>query len=80
MEKDFTELIEYLDEKFNNIDEQLVLKAEKTDLDELKKSVDAYALKADTYFQEMIMLSNKIDRQEKWIHILADKLRVKLEY
>ncbi|MBI2644159.1 MAG: hypothetical protein HYW95_01465 [Candidatus Wildermuthbacteria bacterium] len=43
-------------------------------------SVDAYAKQADTYFQEMVMLSHKVDRHEKWIQQLAEKLGIKLEY
>jgi len=47
---------------------------------ELQTSVDAYAKKADNYFQEMVALSHKVNRHEKWIKQLADKLGVKLEY
>jgi len=47
---------------------------------DLQTSVDAYAKKADTYFQEMVALSRKVDRHEKWIKQLAEKLGVKLEY
>lgn len=61
--------------------------ATKKDLEELRKDfarlesgVDAYAKKADTYFQEMVMLGHKVDRHEKWIQQLAKKLGVKLEY
>ena len=32
---------------------------------DLQTSVDAYAKKADTYFQEMVMLAHKVDRHEK---------------
>jgi len=47
---------------------------------ELQTSVDACAKKADNYFQEMVALSHKVNRHEKWIKQLADKLGVKLEY
>jgi len=50
------------------------------DFSDLQTSVDAYAKKADSYFQEMLMLSNKVDRHEKWFHQVADKLGIKLEY
>jgi uncharacterized coiled-coil DUF342 family protein len=46
----------------------------------LQTSVDSYAKKADSFFQEMVMLSHKIDRQEKWIHELAEKMSVQLKY
>ena len=59
----------------------------KEDLEDLKKdfrnlqdSIDAYAKKSDNYFQEMVMLSHKVDRHEKWFHQFADKIGVKLEY
>lgn len=61
--------------------------ATKQDIEELKKdfsdlqiSVDAYAKKADAYFQEMVMLTHKVDRHEKWFHLIADKMGIKLEY
>jgi len=34
---------------------------------------------ADTYFQEMVMLAHKVDRLEKWIRKIADKVGIKLE-
>ena len=78
MEKDFSELIEYLDVKFGETNERLE-KLEKN-FEVLQISVDAYAKKADGYFQEMLMLSHKVDRHEKWLLQIADKLGIKLEY
>ena len=103
MNKDFSELIEYLDKKFNEtakkeevnerFDKLFDIFATKEDLKEvianlptkedfinLQTSVDAYAKKADTYFQEMVALTHKVDRHEKWILQIAEKLGVKLEY
>lgn len=61
--------------------------ATKPDLEELRKdfarlesAVDAYAKKADDYFKEMVALSHKVDRHEKWIQQIAEKLGIKLEY
>jgi len=50
------------------------------DFSNLITSVDNYAVKADNYFQEMIVLTHKVDRHEKWILQLAEKLGLKLEY
>ncbi|MBI4098738.1 MAG: hypothetical protein HY437_01735 [Candidatus Magasanikbacteria bacterium] len=47
---------------------------------ELQNSVDTYAKKADTYFQEMVMLGRKVDRLETWIQRIAQKIDFKLEY
>lgn len=52
----------------------------KHDFNNLQTSIDSYAKKSDTYFQEMLLLANKVDRQEKWIHQLAEKLGVQLKY
>ena len=54
--------------------------ATKEDFNDLQPSVDAYAKKADAYFQEMVMLTHKVDRHEKWFHLIAEKLGMKLEY
>lgn len=100
MDKDLSELVQYLDKKFQEtatkndvaslslkvdnitgiINDLQENKADKSDINNLLTAVDAYAKKADTYFQEMVMLSHKVDRHEKWFHLLADKLGVKLDY
>ena len=84
MNQDSSELIEYLDEKFSNIDAKLdnlqENKADKSDVNILVNAIDGYAKKADAFFQEMVALSHKVDRHEKWLHQLAEKLGVKLEY
>lgn len=60
--------------------------ATKEDLGDLRKdfanlqsSVDSYAKKADTYFQEMVALSHKVDRLEKQIYQIAKKVGINLE-
>lgn len=78
MDKDLTELVKYLDQKFTHIDQRF--DEVKEDFVDLQTAVDAYAQKADTYFQEMVMLTHKVDRHEKWILQLAEKLGIKLEY
>jgi len=61
--------------------------ATKKDLEELRQdfinlqtAVDAYAKRADAFFQEMVALAHKVDRHEKWIQQIATKLGIKLEY
>jgi predicted nucleic acid-binding Zn-ribbon protein len=66
--------------EMSEIKEKLNDKADKIDVDNLLTAIDGYAGKADTYFQEMVMLSHKVDRHEKWLIQLAEKLGVKLEY
>ena len=50
------------------------------DFSDLQVAIDAYAKKSDTYFQEMLMLSQKVKVLEKWLHQIADKVGVQLEY
>ncbi len=78
MKEDFSELIEYLDQKFGKVDSDFI--ELKGNFDLLQKSVDAYAVKADKYFQEMTMLSEKVNRHDKWLNQIAEKLGIKLEY
>ena len=78
MKEDFAELVEYLDEKFGKVAEDF--KELKDNFNLLQNSVDAYAVKADTYFQEMTMLSEKVNRHDKWLLQIAEKLGIKLEY
>ncbi len=78
MSENFVELIEYLDEKFKKIDtDHLALKS---DFRDLQVSVDAYAAKADKFFQELVMYTEQQRRHEKWLLQIADKLGIKLEY
>ena len=78
-DKDIQKLIEVFATR-----EEIVTKLEfnelKEDFRNLQSSVDAYAKRADAYFQEMVMLTHKVDRHEKWIQQIAEKLGVKLEY
>lgn len=62
-------------EDFENFKEEL-----RKSFADLQTSVDTYAEKADDYFKEMVALSHKVDRHEKWIHQIAEKLGIKLEY
>jgi len=52
----------------------------KEEFSNLQSAVDAYAKRADAFFQEMIVLAHKVDRHEKWLHQIAEKLGIKLEY
>ena len=79
--EDVQKIIEANREVFPIKEDFEVFKEEmKKSFSELQTSVDTYAKKADTYFQEMVALSHKVDRHEKWFHQVAEKLGIKLEY
>ena len=46
---------------------------------QIQESLDSYAKKADTYFQEMVILSHQVNRLDRWIRQIAEKVGVKLE-
>jgi len=78
MNNDFSELIQHIDDKFAGVDKRF--DEMKFDFNNLLTAVDSYAQKADTYFQEMVMVSHKVDRHEKWLLEIAEKLGIKLKY
>jgi hypothetical protein len=87
--KDINERFDSVDKRFDVVAKELFatrddLEKFKTEIQvsfsNLQTSVDAYAKKADAYFQEMVMLSHKVDRHEKWLLAMAEKLGMKLEY
>jgi uncharacterized coiled-coil DUF342 family protein len=67
MEKRFGEMTH----RFDQVDQRL---------NDLQGAVDAYAKRADAYFQEMVALSHKVERHERWLHQIAERLGVKLDY
>ena len=78
-DKDIQKLIEVFATR-DEIVTKTMFEELKADFNDLQTSVDAYVHKADAYFQEMVMLSHKVDRHEKWLQKLAEKLGVKLDY
>ena len=77
-DKDIQKMMEVFPTK-DDLKEAVADLVTKDDFNDLQTSVDAYAKKADIYFQEMVMLTHKVDRLEKWIHQVAEKVGIKLE-
>ena len=82
---DYSELAEFIGKRFDSVEAEIgdmrhELSEVHQEINSLTTGLDAYAKKADTYFQEMLMLATKVDRHEKWLHQVAEKLGVKLEY
>ena len=48
-------------------------------LSQLQTAVDMYSQKADGYFQEMLLLSHKVERHERWLKEIATKLGIELK-
>ena len=77
MNPDFAPLLNYLEKRFDRME---------TRIDELNQwfsgfqtAVDGYAKPADAFFQELVALSHKVERHDRWLHPIAEKLGVKTE-
>lgn len=78
--EDIQNLIKAQEEVFATKEDLEKMKEDiRKDFSNLQTSVDAYAKKADTYFQEMVILAHKVDKMDKWIHQIADKIGLRLE-
>lgn len=79
-DEDIQKIIEANREVFATKEEFADFKQEmKEDFSELQTAIDSYAKKADDYFQEMLMLSQKVDRLEKGLRKVAKEVGVDLE-
>lgn len=78
-DKDIQKLIEVFTTK-DEMKEMISNLVTKEDFNNLQTSVDAYAYKANKFFEELVMLSHKVDRHEKWLKQIAEKIGIKLEY
>ena len=63
----------------DEISSMLENKADKEDIRNLVSAVDSYAKRAETIFQELVMLSHRVNRHEKWLRQIAEKVGVNLE-
>jgi uncharacterized coiled-coil DUF342 family protein len=78
--EDFKKLIEVLKEFFYSKEEMDFKHEElRKDFRNLQNSVDAYAKKADTYYQEMAVMRHKLERMEDWIVKASSKIGVEFK-
>lgn len=78
MDKDYSELIKYLDERFSRLETRI----DKVDtrIDQLITAIDKLAKAVEDLRQEYSAITEIISKHEKWIHQIAEKLGLKLEY
>ena len=77
---EFTKLYKYMQNEFTamrNDFSGLILDL-KLDVNSYSNLVDSYAKRSEIYHQEMLVLNHRVDRSEEWIHIVADKIGVKI--
>jgi hypothetical protein len=56
---------EYMKERFGEMEKRFDRMEDM--FSELQGAVDAYATRADAYFQEMVVLTHRVQRHERWL-------------
>lgn len=70
-------LLDHINERFDSIDGRLEELGRS--FDTLQSAVDGYAKRADGYFQEMLMLSRRVKRHERWLQAIAKQVGLQLD-
>lgn len=77
---EFTKLFKYVQEMRADMNRRFDGTASKKQVDDLSKTVDGLVKLITDYNQEMLMITHKVDRMERWIHEIAQKTGVVLSY
>ncbi len=77
---EFTKLFKYMQKEFKSLNSRLDNTSSKEDMNKLITTLDAYAKQSETYMQEMLAISNKVDRLERWINQIAEQTDIRLTY
>lgn len=72
-------LFKYVTETRQEVREIRETMATKDDIRHLESVIDGYAAKLETYAAEMAAMQHKIDRLERYITFLAEKIGIKQE-
>ena len=56
--------LDRIEDRLDVVEEKLDTKADKSDVHLILDLIDAYSKRADTYFQEHLMLSGQVDRHD----------------
>ena len=73
----FTKLFKYIEKRFDAVDNRF--DTVDTEIADLKGAVAELGGQLRDYHQEMIMLTRKVDRMERWIHQIAKQTGVELQ-
>ena len=77
-EDQFTKLFKYMEKRFDQTDARFDQQDQQ--IADLKGAVGELGGQLRDYHQEMIMLARKVDRMERWIHQIAKKTGVDLQF
>ncbi len=69
------QMFQHFDERLNGLQDEL-----KSDINHVQNSVDGIAKRLDTDEAERAAMTHQLDRHERWHHLTADKVGLKLDY
>lgn len=75
-EDEFTKLFKYISERFDKVDEQFDKVANR--FDGLEKLIDKVIKNQEINEEELLVMGHQLDRLDRWVHELADKIGYKL--
>ena len=73
---EFTKLFRYLTERFDKIDKQF--EAQAVRFDKLETLIDQVLKQQEVDEEERLVMGHQLDRLDRWVHELADKIGYKL--
>jgi hypothetical protein len=75
---EFTKLFRYMTERFDKVDQILERKADAAGLDRALELLDKILMQQEIYEDERLVMDHQLDRLDRWIHELADKIGYEL--
>lgn len=73
---EFTKLFRYMTERFDKIDTQFAAQAAR--FDKLETLIDQVLKQQEIDEEERLVMGHQLDRLDRWVHELADKIGYKL--
>lgn len=75
-EDEFTKLFKYITDRFDNVDKQFGNLSDR--INSLEKLIDKVIKNQEIDEQERIVMGHQLDRLDRWVHEVADKIGYKL--
>ncbi len=75
---EFTKLFKYMEERFGAIDDKLENMATKDDISKILNRLDSIEKKLEIDDDERLVMGHQLERLDKWVHGVADRIGYKL--
>jgi len=76
----FTKLFKYMSRRFDDIEAALATKADRSATDRIYNLLDSVAKQQEIDTHERLALTSQIDRHERWISQVAEKINTDLTH